>query len=202
MYTSYRPARAGLPMPPAPVVGRFPRAGTISATGHGATATSRGAAAPVADPAGLGAGRIGRLTVVYDAGSTLGRRARKWLAGRAHAVPLEFVAAGSPDARRRFVALDRAGTLRDLTVISDTGLVWTGDDAWLACLWALADYRRMAKHLRTPALPPAARRFIPATAAVRVPAGAGVRGPAGAGVRGPAGAGDYGGLCDDRRRPA
>jgi predicted DCC family thiol-disulfide oxidoreductase YuxK len=141
---------------------------------------------PIADPAGFGAGRIGFLTVLYDAGCPICRRARRWLSGRAQAVPLEFVAAGSPEARRRFAGLDHTATLRDLTVVSDTGLVWTGDGAWLTCLWALADYRRMAERLGSPRLLPAARRFIAAASAVRESTRSG----------------DYGGECDDRCRPA
>jgi|SRR4051812_46468785 predicted DCC family thiol-disulfide oxidoreductase YuxK len=156
-----------------------PAARHRSAAGHGMTA-------PLADPAGFGAGRIDFLTVLYDAGSPLGRTARKWFSGRVQAVPLEFVRAGSAQARQRFPSLNHAATLRELTVISDTGLIWTGDSAWLTCLWALADHRRMAERLGSPRPLPAGRRFIGATADVR------------RSIR----SGDYGGGCDDRRRPA
>jgi predicted DCC family thiol-disulfide oxidoreductase YuxK len=134
-----------------------------------------------ADPAGHGAGRIGSFTVLYDADCPLCRAAHRWLAGRAPLVPLEFVAAGSAEARRRFPDLDHAATLRDLTVIADTGAVYVHDGAWLACLWALADYRGMADRLGSPALLPAARRFIAAAAA----------------VRGRTRQADYGDVCDD-----
>ncbi len=120
-----------------------------------------------ADPAGHGAGRIGFFTVLYDASCPICRAARRWLAGRAQLVPLHFVPAGSAEARHRFPGLDHAATLRDLTVIADTGAVYVGDGAWLACLWALADHRARAERLGTPALLPAARRFIAAAAAVR-----------------------------------
>jgi predicted DCC family thiol-disulfide oxidoreductase YuxK len=136
------------------------------------------------DPAGLGAGRIGSFTVLYDEGCPLCRAARRWLASRAQLVPLTFVPAGSAEARRRFPELDHAATLRDLTVIADSGFVYAADGAWLACLWALADYRGMAERLGTPALLPAARRFIGAAAAVRRSTRAR----------------DYGDDCDERRR--
>lgn len=139
-----------------------------------------------ADPAGLGAGRISFFTVLYDAGCPICRTARAWLSGRVQDVPLEFVPAGSPEARERFAGLDHAATQRELTVISDTGLVWTGDGAWLTCLWALADYRRMAERLGSPRLLPTARRFIAAASAVRESTRSG----------------DYGDGCDDRCRPA
>jgi predicted DCC family thiol-disulfide oxidoreductase YuxK len=119
------------------------------------------------DPAGHGAGRIGSFTVLYDEGCPVCRAAHRWLAGRAQLVPLWFLPAGSAAARRQFPGLDHAATLRDLTVIADTGAVYVHDGAWLACLWALADYRGMAERLSSPALLPAARRFIAAAAAVR-----------------------------------
>ncbi|MEV4638699.1 DCC1-like thiol-disulfide oxidoreductase family protein [Actinoplanes sp. NPDC049548] len=137
-----------------------------------------------ADPAGSGAGRVGFLTVLFDAGCPICRAAHRWLENRAQLVPLVFVPAGSAEARTRFPGLDHAATLRDITVIADNGLVYVSDGAWLACLWALADYRGMAERLSTPALLPAARRFIAAAAAVRES------------MRPE----DYGGGCDDRCR--
>ncbi|HEU4349829.1 MAG TPA: DCC1-like thiol-disulfide oxidoreductase family protein [Actinoplanes sp.] len=136
------------------------------------------------DPAGPGAGRITSFTVLYDAGCPVCRAARRWLENRAQLVPLSFVAAGSGEARRRFPDLDPATTLRDLTVVADSGAVYLGDGAWLACLWALADYRGMADRIAAPHLLPAARRFIAVASAVR-------RATRDA---------DYGDGCDDRCR--
>ena len=142
------------------------------------------------DPAGHGAGRVGSFTVLYDEGCPICRTARRWLAGRAQLVPLVFVPAGSARARERFPALDHASTLRDLTVIADDGGVYVGDGAWLACLWALADYRATAERFASPRLLPAARRFIAAASAVRES----TRSP-----RPPStGGADYGDECDDR----
>jgi len=126
----------------------------------------------------------GGFTVLYDAGCPICRAARGWLGNRAQLVPLRFVPAGSPEARQRFPELDHAETLRDLTVIADTGEVYVADGAWLACLWALADYRGMAERLGSPRLLPAARRFIAAAAAVRSQTRAA----------------DYGDACDERCR--
>jgi DCC1-like thiol-disulfide oxidoreductase len=137
-----------------------------------------------ADPAGPGAGRIGFFYVLYDEGCPICRTAHHWLESRAQLVPLVFVPAGSTEARARFPGLDHAATLRDLTVISDRGDVYADDGAWLACLWALTDYRGMAERLSTPSLLPAARTFIKAASAVR-------RQTRGA---------DYGDGCDDSCR--
>jgi predicted DCC family thiol-disulfide oxidoreductase YuxK len=101
-----------------------------------------------------------RLTVLYDAGCRLCRSARLWLEAERQLVPLEFIAAGSPEARRCFPHLDPGDTLADLTVVSDAGEVWRGAKAWVVCLWALAEHRERAFALATPELWPLARRFI------------------------------------------
>lgn len=119
------------------------------------------------DQTAAGADPIGGFTVLYDQGCPLCRAAHRWLGGRTQLVPLRFVPAGSAEARLRFPGLDHAATLRDLTVIADTGEVYVDDGAWLACLWALADYRGIAERLSSPQLLPTARRFIAAAAAVR-----------------------------------
>ena len=75
--------------------------------------------------------------------------------------------AGSPTARQRFPGLDHDATLRDITVVADTGEVYVGDGAWLACLWALVDYRAMADRLASPHLLPVARRVVAAASAAR-----------------------------------
>lgn len=110
---------------------------------------------------------ITRLTVLYDADCVVCRTARAWLASRAQLVPLDFVPAGSEEAGRRFPALDPAETLADITVVADDGGVYTGDSAWLICLWALDDYRGLAARLARPGLRPAARRMVATAAALR-----------------------------------
>ncbi|MGK5678899.1 thiol-disulfide oxidoreductase DCC family protein [Actinoplanes sp. URMC 104] len=124
--------------------------------------------------------------MLYDAGCSICRAARRWLEGRAQLVRLEFVPAGSEQARQRFPGLDHAATLRDVTVIGDDGAIYAGDGAWVACLWALADYRGMAERVSSPALLPVARRFIAAASAAR-------ERTRGVGA-------DYGDGCDDRCR--
>jgi predicted DCC family thiol-disulfide oxidoreductase YuxK len=107
------------------------------------------------------------MTVLYDAGCRVCRSAQRWLAGRRQAVPLEFLPAGTAAALERFPELDPAATLRDLTVVTDGGLVYSGDAGWLACLWALEGYRAWAERLAAPELLPMARRVIAMAAAAR-----------------------------------
>ncbi|MEH1165363.1 DCC1-like thiol-disulfide oxidoreductase family protein [Micromonospora sp. CPCC 205539] len=119
------------------------------------------------DPAAHGGGGIRGFTVLFDANCPLCRAARRWLSTRAQLVPLEFVPAGSTEARRRFPGLNHETTLRDLTVVADTGEVYAGDGAWFACLWALADHRSTADRLARPHLLPLARRVVATASAIR-----------------------------------
>ncbi len=85
------------------------------------------------------------LTVLYDANCPLCVHIRHWLLGQQWLVPLRLVPAGSHEARQRFPDLDHASTLREITVIGDSGQVWTGTDAFIVCLWALAEHRHVYK---------------------------------------------------------
>lgn len=92
------------------------------------------------------------LTVLYDANCPLCVHIRHWLMGQHQIVPIALVPAASVEARRRFPRLDHASTLREITVVGDTGHVWTGTDAFIMCLWALTAHRPRAVWLSTPAL--------------------------------------------------
>lgn len=96
-----------------------------------------------------------RLTVLYDAGCGFCSACRRWLEGQRQLVALEFLAAGSPEARRRFPAL--ASETEELIVVSDEGDVYRGAHAWIMCLWALDEYREWSFRLARPALLPRAR---------------------------------------------
>lgn len=104
------------------------------------------------------------LTVLYDDGCELCRRVRGWMLAREAAVPLELVAAGSPEALARFGRIP-AGD--ELWVVSDEGDAWVGPSAFVMCLWALRDYRALAEVLASPFLAPLARRFFHALSARR-----------------------------------
>ena len=100
------------------------------------------------------------LTVLYDARCKLCRRARRWLEAQPSYVRLDFDAAGSELARRRYPALEHSATLQELTVVSDTGEVYSGAHGWLMCLWALRDYRAWSLRLSSPDMLPLARRVV------------------------------------------
>ena len=103
---------------------------------------------------------VRRVTVLYDARCNLCRTARAWLERQRQVVPLEFLAAGSPEAAQRYPFLDPQLTLEDLTVVGDGGEVWVGAKAWVVCLWALEGKRGLARRLSSPALMPRARAVV------------------------------------------
>jgi predicted DCC family thiol-disulfide oxidoreductase YuxK len=96
------------------------------------------------------------LTVLYDARCGLCSNARGWLVGQRQLVPLQMVAAGSEEARRRFPTL-AAEEPAELVVVSDEGDVYRGSNAWIVCLWALEPYRDWSFRLARPMLLPLAR---------------------------------------------
>lgn len=102
------------------------------------------------------------LTVLYDPACPTCARARRWLESREQLVRLEFVPAGSTEARLAFPQLDHARTLNEITVVGDDGTVFRDDNAWVVCLWALRDYRRAARLMTSSAARPLARRVIAA----------------------------------------
>ncbi|HLY09802.1 MAG TPA: DCC1-like thiol-disulfide oxidoreductase family protein [Planctomycetota bacterium] len=98
-----------------------------------------------------------RLTVFYDADCGFCVTCRWWLGRQPAFVDLDFLAAGSPEANRRFPGLAAPGPVEELLVVDDEGGVYRGASAWLMCLWALQDYREWAGRLASPALLPLAR---------------------------------------------
>ncbi|MEV7138792.1 thiol-disulfide oxidoreductase DCC family protein [Streptomyces tauricus] len=104
------------------------------------------------------------LTVLYDAECSLCAFLRDWLVRQRQLVPLELVAAGSEEARRRYPGLDHGATLDEITVIGDAGQVYRGTAAWVVTLWALADHRPTAHRLSTPAGARLARGVVLAAA--------------------------------------
>ncbi|MFD9412951.1 thiol-disulfide oxidoreductase DCC family protein [Streptomyces sp. NPDC059989] len=102
-------------------------------------------------------GAVRRLTVLYDASCPLCVHIRYWLLAQPWLVPLRLIPAASYEARWQYPRLDHAATLREITVIGDSGQVWTGTDAFIVCLWALVEHRPKANWLATPAGRPFAR---------------------------------------------
>ncbi|MFF8385871.1 thiol-disulfide oxidoreductase DCC family protein [Streptomyces kanasensis] len=101
-----------------------------------------------------------RLTVLYDAQCPLCVHVRHWLLRQRALVPMDLVPAGSVEARRRFPALDHAATLEEITVVGDGGQVYRSADAWIVCLWALAEHRAKAHWLASPTGRPLARMTV------------------------------------------
>ena len=79
-------------------------------------------------------------------------------------MPIGFVASSNKDAVHR-LGLDPAivPVGDELVVVGHTSagepeLVWVGPDAFITCLWALAEHRELAARLQRPAMRPVAKR--------------------------------------------
>jgi len=110
---------------------------------------------------------IKTLTILYDADCGLCCRIKAWLQAQTKYVDLDFIAAGSEAARKRYPQLDHAATLKELTVVSDDGNYYRGAKGWLMCLWALREYRGWAIRFSSPGMAPLARRFVVKVSSIR-----------------------------------
>jgi hypothetical protein len=84
-------------------------------------------------------------------------------------VPLVFVAAGSPEALRRFPTLASPGGAEQLIAVDDEGAVYRNDAAWVMCLFALVETREWSIRLARPLLRPLARQAFAAVSRSRRP---------------------------------
>ncbi|MEU6732038.1 thiol-disulfide oxidoreductase DCC family protein [Streptomyces physcomitrii] len=119
------------------------------------------------------------LTVLYDPDCSLCAHLSRWLRRQRQLVPLELLPAASPEARRRYPGLDHRATLDEITVVGDSGQVYTGTAAWVVVLWALSEYRELAHRMSSPTGARFARGAVLAAAkwrAAQLPARAPVRG--------------------------
>ena len=99
-----------------------------------------------------------RLVVVYDETCELCRRCHDWLAQQPTYVPLDFLAAGSAQARARYGGLPWLGS--ELVVVDEEGAAWVGPAAFVMCLWATRQWREWSYRLSGGALAPLAQRFF------------------------------------------
>jgi predicted DCC family thiol-disulfide oxidoreductase YuxK len=95
------------------------------------------------------------LTVLYDVHCELCSRCRAWVEKEPKILAVEFVPAGSPEARARFPLLE--GEKAELTVVDDEGGVYRGSDAYVIVLYAMAEWREWSIRLAEPGWRPVAR---------------------------------------------
>ncbi len=100
------------------------------------------------------------LAVIYDDRCGLCSRLRGWLGRQPVFVPLRLVPLHTPGLATRFPGIEAFDPAEKLVVVSDEGVVWRGDGAWIMVLWALRDGRELALRLASPALRPLARRVV------------------------------------------
>ncbi len=101
-----------------------------------------------------------RLYVLHDPGCGLCSHLVLWMSKQPSSCELRFVAAGSERARRLFPALANPARPEELVAISEDGLVYRGDAAFIVCLYALDAYRTLAVRLAQPAFRPVARKVF------------------------------------------
>ena len=99
-----------------------------------------------------------RLTLIYDSGCAVCRRARDWLLTQPTHVTIELVAAGSETATSRYGAIPWLG--EELVAVDDTGRVWVGPAAFVTALWATRRYRAWSLRLAGEHLAPMAESFF------------------------------------------
>lgn len=95
-----------------------------------------------------------RLYVIYDPRCGLCTEIGGWLRNQPTYVELRLLSSEDGEVKSKFPGLPPG----ELALISDTGDVWLGDNAFLTCLWALRDYRNWARRLASPLLRPLARQ--------------------------------------------
>ena len=100
-----------------------------------------------------------KIYVFYDGECGLCRRVREWLASQPAYIELVFLPFQSEIARHLCPELARFHPSEQLIALADNGAIYSGEKAWLICLYALRDYRRWARKFATPALRPLAQRL-------------------------------------------
>ena len=99
---------------------------------------------------------MNKLYILYDASCGLCSHIVQWMSAQPATIACQFVAAGSDAAHRLFPTLRTSAS--ELVAVSDTGDVYRGDAAFIVCLYALDDFRRLSFRLARPALRPLAKR--------------------------------------------
>ena len=95
------------------------------------------------------------LTVLYDPQCGLCARLGEWMEAQPKWIALRLVPSNLGS--RLYPELSARIDREELVAISDDGAAYTGEHAWLMCLYALKHYRSWAQRLSRPALLPLAR---------------------------------------------
>jgi predicted DCC family thiol-disulfide oxidoreductase YuxK len=99
------------------------------------------------------------IVVLYDDSCALCRASATFVEHQPKYVPIESLAAGSPEAMERFGMITNVG--KELVVIADDGRVWWGaPEAFVMSMWALVGFRRWSYRLSHPRLAPYATAFF------------------------------------------
>jgi predicted DCC family thiol-disulfide oxidoreductase YuxK len=100
-----------------------------------------------------------KLIILFDDECRFCRRVKEWLTRQPSYLELELVPFPGQQADNLTASLDpHPGD--QLVVFSDTGGIYSGEDAWLMVLWALEEWRPWSLRLSAPGLKPLARKLF------------------------------------------
>src|SRR5690349_8968408 len=108
------------------------------------------------------------LSVIYDDRCGLCSSLRVWLERQPVFVPLRLIPLYGSGLSLRFPGIGAFEPDKKLVLVSDEGVVWQGDSAWIMILWALREGRELAQKLASPALRPLARKIVEAVSSNRL----------------------------------
>jgi predicted DCC family thiol-disulfide oxidoreductase YuxK len=83
-------------------------------------------------------------------------------------VPLRLVPLYGSELSLRFPGIGAFEPDKKLVLVSDEGVVWQGDSAWIMVLWALREGRELSLKLASPTLRPLARKIVEAVSGNRL----------------------------------
>ena len=100
------------------------------------------------------------LVVLYDGECGFCQWCMRWLQESPKYVPIQCLDRVSDAATRRYPGLLDPDRPDEMVVVDDRGGVYRATEAYLMCLWALAEYRPWAYRLAKPRLRPLVRHFF------------------------------------------
>lgn len=101
-----------------------------------------------------------RLFVLFDGRCGLCRRVADWLRDEPTFVRTAYIPYPSRPAIERFPDLFSTGIPEEVLVVTDEGMVYRGEEAWIMCLYATCRWRELSITLAQPGWRPFLRQAM------------------------------------------